>query len=118
MIAAMMLMRFIWNPATPVNCAARRGDCGACSRTLRRVAGAPLAALPSLVEAGLGHLVDPVVLARNERRANRADRARNAHRAPSLGDPPRAVGPVLDVGHAVAQLARGARGEQLGRQPR
>src|SRR2546430_8839820 len=30
MIAAMMFMRFIWNPATPVNCAARRDDCGAC----------------------------------------------------------------------------------------
>src|SRR5216684_6393615 len=68
-----------------------------------RVAGAALAALARLVEAGLGHLVDPVVLARNERRADRADRAGNAHLEPGLGDPAPTVGAVLDIGHALLQ---------------
>ena len=83
-----------------------------------RVAGTALAALARVVEPGFGHLVDPVVLARDERRANRADGAGNPHLNPGLGDPPLAVGAILDKGHAVAQLARGARGEQIGRQPR
>src|SRR5439155_9159446 len=83
-----------------------------------RVARAALAALASFVEAGLGHLVDPVILTRDKRRADRADRAGNAHDDAGLCHPARPFGAVLDIGHALLQLARRLRDEQLGWQPR
>src|SRR4051812_32544680 len=68
-----------------------------------RVAGAALAALPGVVEPGFGHLVDPVVLTGDERRADRTDGSRNPHLDPGLGDPARPVGALLDKGHALFQ---------------
>src|SRR5258707_12446797 len=83
-----------------------------------RVAGAALAALGGVVEALLGHLVDAIVLPGHEWRADRADRAGNAHIDAGLGDPLWAIRTVLDIGHAVLELAGRLRDEQFGRQPR
>src|SRR5206468_12677160 len=66
-----------------------------------RVAGTRFAALAGVVEAGLGHLVDPVVLARDKLAADRADAAPTSHIHAGLGDPLRPVRPFLDVGHAL-----------------
>ena len=82
------------------------------------VAGTAHAPLAVFIEAGLGHLVDTVVLARDEFPADRAGAADETHLDPGLGDPARPVGAVLDKGHAVLQLAFRLRDEQLRRQPR
>src|SRR4051812_50042370 len=44
-----------------------------------RIAGPRLAALAGFVEAGLGHLVDPVILPRDKLATDRADAAPAAH---------------------------------------
>ena len=72
-----------------------------------RVAGPRLAALAGFVKPGLGHLVDPVVLARDKLAADRADAAPASHVDAGLGHPLRPVRPLLDIGHAVLQLAAG-----------
>jgi hypothetical protein len=82
-----------------------------------RVAGAALAALAGVVEPRFGHLVDPVVLPRDERRADRTDCARNAHDDSGLGHPAWAVSALLDIGHAVLQFPRRPGGEEVRRQP-
>src|SRR5437868_2970111 len=82
-----------------------------------RVAGTRLAALARVVEAGLGHLVDPVVLARDKLAADRADAAPTPHIHAGLGDPLRPVRPYLDVGHALLYRARRLGDEQFRWQP-
>src|SRR5207244_3294692 len=70
------------------------------------------------VEARLGHLVGAQLLARDPRRAGRADAAAQAVFGAIVVGP--ALHPVRilgDIGHQVPELARRVRREQLGRQP-
>ena len=83
-----------------------------------RVAAAPDVALAVLVHAGLGHLVDPVVLPRDKGRAARPDTVLQPEIGAVLGDPLRPLRPVLDIGHALLQLAARLGHEQVGRHPR
>ena len=70
-----------------------------------------------LVEAGLGHDIDAVMLALDVLAAGRADAVLEAERGAVLGRPFRALVAVDDVRHAVFQLARGHRREQVGGHP-
>jgi hypothetical protein len=85
---------------------------------LIRVARTAHASLAVLVEPGLGHLVDAVVLAGDELASDRADAAEQPHIDPGFGGPMRPIRPVLDIGHAVLQLALRLGDKQLRRQPR
>src|SRR5205085_521351 len=70
------------------------------------------------VEARLGHLVGAQLLARDMRRAGRADAATQAvFGAVIVGPALHAVRILGDVGHQIPELARRVRGEQVGRQP-
>src|SRR6516162_1081556 len=84
-----------------------------------RIAGTPVTLLEIvLVETGLGHLVSAQLLARNPRRAGRADATAQAVLGTVIVGP--ALHPVRilgDVGHQVPKFARRVRREQLGRQP-
>src|ERR1051326_7524369 len=82
-----------------------------------RVARPRLAASAGVVQAGLGHLVDPVVLAGDELAADRADAAPAAHVDPGLGYPVRPVFLLLDIGHALFERPRRILDEQLLRKP-
>src|SRR5262245_48842798 len=82
-----------------------------------RVAGPPYTLPALLVEAGLCHDVDAMLLARHVLLARCADAAHETEDRAVFRDPPRPVGSVGDVRHFVLQLAGRLRHEQLGRQP-
>src|SRR5580765_8837143 len=75
------------------------------------------ALLAVLVETGRGHDVDPELLAGLVLGARGAHAARQTEDGAVVGDPARAIGPVGHVGHALLQLARRFRDEQVRRQP-
>ena len=82
------------------------------------VARAAHALFAVFIEAGLGHLIDPVVLPRDEFSADRSDAPEESHIYPGLRDPVRTIGAVLDERHAVLQFPLRLRNEQLRGQPR
>ena len=83
-----------------------------------RVAATTDVPLAVLVHAGLGHLVDPMVLTRNKGRAARPDTVLQSEIGAVLGDPLRPLRPVLDIGHALLEVAPRFGHEQVGRHPR
>src|SRR3974390_1573368 len=83
-----------------------------------RVGAAADIFLPVLVHAGLGHLVDPVVLARDEGCTTWSDAVFQSEVGAVFGDPLRPLRPILDIGHAVLQFPRRLGYEQVGRHPR
>src|SRR6185295_6936093 len=70
-------------------------------------------ALAVLVEPGLRHPIDAVVLPRDELLARGAHTTDQAERHPVLRGPEGAVRPVGDVGHSVLERRRRVFGEQL-----
>ena len=78
----------------------------------------PAHAVPAvLIEAGLRHLVDPVVLAGNEFAADRPDAADQAHIDARFGGPARPVRAILDKWHPFPQFPLCLRLEQFRWQP-
>src|SRR6516164_592184 len=66
-----------------------------------RVGAASDILLAILVHPGLGHLVDPVVLTRNKRRATRPDTVLQPEIGAILGNPLWPVRAILDIRHPV-----------------
>src|SRR6516164_9482315 len=83
-----------------------------------RVAAAGLAFLGILIEAARCHDVDADVLPGYVLRAARADAVEEAKIGAVLGDPLRPIRTVLDIWHAILQLAPRLRDKQVGRHPR
>ena len=81
------------------------------------VSRAAHALLAVFIKTGLGHLVDAVVLARDELAADRADAADQPHVDAGFSGPARPVGTILDIGHAVPQLALRLRDKQFRGKP-
>src|SRR5437763_819441 len=117
MIAATMLIRFIWKPATLVNCALRRRSPLRFPRTLAGIARTAHALLAVFIKAGLGHLVEAVVLAGYELAPDRADAAHQPRIDAGFGRPALPVGTILDIGHAVPLFPICLRDEQFRREP-
>src|SRR5947207_10465662 len=76
------------------------------------------ALLDVLVSPYRSHLVDTIVLSRDELLPRRADAADQPERRPVLAGPVRAVRAVHHEGHALAHGRRGVGGEEVGRDPR
>ena len=82
-----------------------------------RVVAAGLALLGVGIETVLGHDVDADVLSRDMLRAAGADAVEQPEIGAVLGDPLRPVRPVLDIGHALLEVAPGVLDEQSRRHP-
>ena len=83
-----------------------------------RVRGALDALLTVGEHAGLGHLVDTLVLARHQFDATRPNTIQQPEIRALVRHPLRAVRPVRDIGHAVLHLGGGFGDKQLRRHPR
>ena len=83
-----------------------------------RVGRAANVLLSVLEEAELGHLVDAIVLAGDIGRTARTDAVFEPEIGAVFGDPLRTLRPVLDIGHAVLEIAARLRDEQIRRHPR